>query len=199
MLEYICSVQGCPFGTDYEDVLIKHLSIPHDGPFCPCPIPDCEEFFKDYRSASAHFRRCHDYNTRSCFYSIIIHQGFLCTNPIFVCPICQHDVGTPFGSLAEITRVRGHCQQHEYQQLLQASEALLNAWFFSFGSKAYIYLPKLKGLVPSKEVLLALMILSDINPREVCDRADLKLMGSKLRTSLELDKMGDGIDWDETC
>ncbi|KAE9368212.1 hypothetical protein N431DRAFT_414487 [Stipitochalara longipes BDJ] len=70
----ICSIPGCPFGTDDNDVMNAHLSIHHDGPFCPCPIPSCHWVSQDYDSASAHLDRDHDHDTRQCFRHEIASQ-----------------------------------------------------------------------------------------------------------------------------
>jgi len=87
-------------------------------------------------------------------------------------------------------KFRNHCQKHDYQRLLRASDKLLDAWAFSFGLRDSIWLPKLGRFELSRDGVLAYMILPDTELEKIRSKADLEKMGSKLRNSLELGKDG---------
>jgi hypothetical protein len=89
--EYICSIPGCPFGADGKHTMDAHLSIHHDGPFCPCPIPGCQRVSEDYDSASTNLACEHDYDTRQRFKKEIESQY-------------QHPYGCFFFSARSVTR-----------------------------------------------------------------------------------------------
>jgi hypothetical protein len=59
LARYICGMEGCPFGTDDKASMSGHSSIPHDGPFCPCPFLNCEMVSEDWLSVSRHLSRAH--------------------------------------------------------------------------------------------------------------------------------------------
>jgi len=178
MCNYICSVRGCPFGTDDKAVISSHLSIPHNGPFCPCPVSNCGEISKDWQSASSHFLREHDYITRQSFSS-----GSPSYQNFFVCPICHHEIQD-----ANKYNVRDHCQTHDYQQRLRSSQALLNAWTFSFGPEAYIDVWRNRDCSQSREAALAYIILPPTEFKKLRSNEDLDQAGLKLRTAFELSK-----------
>ena len=178
---HICNVQGCPFGTDDKDAMDHHLSIPHEGPFCPCPIPNCGAVSRDWESASNHLTREHDYTSKESFKDEI-HKQHLRRDGIFVCPICSHEV-----EYAGQFKVRNHCQKHSYQQLLQASTALLHAWTFCLGPKVELRFDLWKVTLTGDEIL-AYIILPSEELEKSCNKADFEQAGAKLRASIELSK-----------
>ena len=125
---YICSIEGCPFGTDDEACMSSHESIPHDGPFCPCPIPDCQVVCEDWSSVSEHLARAHDYITKQRFREAIRSQKHHFRVQCLCAQYVSHEMNGPTSP-----EVRDHWQTHNPEQRLQGWEAILNAWVFAFG------------------------------------------------------------------
>ncbi|KAN0098942.1 hypothetical protein V8E51_014605 [Hyaloscypha variabilis] len=180
--KYICSIPGCPFGANNKDHMNAHLSIHHDGPFCPCPIPSCQTVSQNYESASTHLAREHDYTTRSRFTSEIYRQSLDSYEGIFLCPICHKEMDR-----AKRTEesARLHCQKHDHQELLRVPEALMKAWNFSFGSLMTHGSGQLKI---TGDMILPYIILSYEEREKLHTEADFEQALAKIRAAVEPSK-----------
>jgi uncharacterized C2H2 Zn-finger protein len=178
---YICSIQGCPFGTDHEATMSSHMSIPHDGPFCPCPIPNCGAIFHDWLSVSEHLAREHNYISRKRFNEEIRNHSLHYWQAIFVCPICHNKITGFYGQ-----KVEDHCQKHERQQLLQFSNELLDTWTFSLGPTMGLYLATYQIHTLTANKLFAYVVLSAEELLKLHNEADLEQAGAKMRAATEL-------------
>jgi hypothetical protein len=176
---FICSVPGCPFGTGDKDAINAHLSIHHDGPFCPCPIPSCQRVSQDYNSAVMHLAREHDYDTRKSFEKEIYSQHLSLMDDIFLCPICHKEV-----KQASKYNVRDHCLKHNHQELLRGSEALIKAWTFSFGSITH----GREYLTITGDMIVPYIILPDRKREELRTKADFEQAVARIRAAIELSK-----------
>jgi hypothetical protein len=176
----VCSIPGCPFGTNHKDAMDEHLSIHHDGPFCPCPIPGCPKVSQDHDSAFTHLARKHDYNTRMHSWLEIMKQC-LSSDGIFLCPICQKEMGRARGTPSS---ARLHCQKHDHQELLRFSEALMKAWTFSFGSITH----GPERLTITGDMILPYIILSDEEIEKLHTKADFEQALAKIRAAIEHSK-----------
>jgi hypothetical protein len=176
---FICSVPGCPFGTSNKDAINAHLSIHHDGPFCPCPIPSCQRVSQDYGSAFTHLAREHDYDTRQRFQKEINSQNLRAWNFMFICPICHNEIkrATPYSAAL-------HCRKHDHQELLRVSEALMKAWTYSFGS--IIHGPE--QLTITGDIILPYIILPKKEIKKLCTKADFEQAVARIRAAIELSK-----------
>jgi uncharacterized C2H2 Zn-finger protein len=185
---YICSVEGCPFGTDDEACMSSHESIPHDSPFCTCPIPDCHVVYEDWSSVSGHLARAHDYITRQRFKEAIVSQRHNPDLAIIICQICSHEIinQTP-------REVRDHLKTHSLEQRLQCWEAILNAWIFAVGPKVrlkwelgtFFYG---RGVTLTGDMTFAYFNLSDEKLSNLITKEDLIREGKKLRPSFDEQK-----------
>jgi uncharacterized C2H2 Zn-finger protein len=190
---YICSIEGCPFGTDDEACMSSHESIPHDGPFCTCPIPDCQVVYEDWSSVSEHLARAHDYITRQRFKEAIVSQRHSPDLATFMCPICPHEMtrSLPHG-------LRSHWQTHNPEQRLQGWEAVLNTWDFAFASKKLLWwdlgepgnLFARRNITLTGDIVLAYLNLSDGELRKLTTNEDIMREGKRLRASFEQMKNG---------
>jgi hypothetical protein len=178
---YICSILGCPFDTDDKDAMDAHLSIHHDGPFCPCPIPSCQRVSQDYDSASTHLAREHDYDTRQHFQKEITSQFLWAYNHIFICLICHNEIKSVW---AGDYPARLHCQKHDHQELLRVSEDLVKAWTFSYG-------PITRGserLTITRDMIVPYIILPDKEMEKLRTKADFEQAVARIRAAVELSK-----------
>lgn len=175
---YICSIPGCPFGTDNEDIMDAHLLIPHQGPFCPCPIPSCQRVSQDYDSASTHLGLEHDYDTRQCFY-FEIYRHFDSHYNIFLCPICHNKIKP---ACERDSSARLHCQKHDYQELLPASNALMKAWTFAFGPITH----GRNELRITGDMILPYIILPNKELEKLLTKADFEQAIARIRAAIEL-------------
>lgn len=187
---YICNVEGCPFGSDDECTMSSHRSIPHEGPLCPCPIPTCNATFKDWLSVGSHIARAHDFITRKSFDEVIRSQKHYYNACHIVCPICQDEIMNAYTS-----QFRDHCQTHRYQELLQASDRLLSAWVFAFGTKESLGSHRLKHpdgeyywetITPEDNKILAYLISPDDEFKNLLRNPDFEEAGAKLRAAINL-------------
>ncbi|PMD41860.1 hypothetical protein L207DRAFT_511623 [Hyaloscypha variabilis F] len=181
LARYICSIPGCPFGTYNKDHMNAHLSIHHDGPFCPCPIPSCQRVSQDYESAFTHLAREHDYNTRSRFRSEVYRQSLEVYDGIFLCPICHKEMDRARRT-EESAGV--HCQKHDHQELLRVPEALIKAWNFAFGSITH----GPKKLEITGDMILPYIILSYEERKKLHTEADFEQALAKIRAAIEPSK-----------
>ncbi len=179
---FICSVPGCPFGTHDKDAINEHLSIHHDGPFCPCPITGCQRVFQDYKSAVMHLAREHDYDTRESFKKEIYSQCLSAENAIFLCPICYKEV-----KQASIYTVRDHCRKHGHEELLRDSEALMKAWTFSLGSITH----SSEYLRITGDMIVPYIILPERKRGELRTKAGFEQAVARIRAGIELSKNHD--------
>ena len=177
----ICSIPGCPFGTDDKDAMNAHLSIHHDGPFCPCPIPSCQRVSHDYNSAFTHLAREHDYDTRQRFMKEVESQSLSAYDIIFLCPICHNEIRRDWGTKYS---ARLHCQKHNHQELLRVSEALVKAWTFSFGSKTH----GRERLTITGDMILPYIILSGEELKKLHTKADFEQAMARIRAAVEPSK-----------
>ena len=184
--KYICNVPGCPFGTDEKDAMQEHLATPHDGPFCPCPIKDCEVVSQDWDSASTHLAAAHDHATRQLFQQQI-HSQHLYPAIAFVCPVCHHET-----KHAREWNVREHYQTHSRQKLLLASESLLTAWIFAFGEDVQLSF-KLWEFTLTGTELLPYIILPSKETDKFRIKADFEQAGTQLKVALEAMKFEGAI------
>lgn len=183
---YTCNIPGCPFGTSFERAMSEHLSIPHDGPFCPCPIPSCREVLGDFQSAQIHLYQTHDFDTRQRFANEVESQNLGSDGTYFVCPVCHHEI-TGYRLSVEV-----HCKKHTLEQFLKVSEALLTAWKFAFGSRYTI--PLHSGRCrPNIDGLLAYLTLSGKDLRKLSNQVLLEEAGERLRASLEVPNIKRGL------
>jgi uncharacterized C2H2 Zn-finger protein len=183
---HICSIEGCPFGTDDEACMSSHESIPHDSPFCTCPIPDCHVVYEDWSSVSEHLARAHDYITRQRFRKAIISQRHLPDLARIICPICPHEV-----AMAVPHDVRKHWQIHSPEQRLQGWEAILNAWVFAFRPQASVWgWWKGEKITLTGDVVLSFLDLSNEELGKFGTNEDFMREGKRLRASYELMKNG---------
>ena len=189
--KHICSIQGCPFGTDDEATLLGHLSNPHNGPSCPCPIPSCGGTSQDWLSLSRHLARAHDYVTRDRFWrELQAHRQYVSCGTV-LCPICDHEI-------IEVMplKVRAHWQKHNHEQRLQASEALTEAVVFALGQNLLLWvdlLGKVYGKAPivlNHDMFFPYMILPDEELNKLRTNEDFKRAGAELRAAIELRKNG---------
>jgi uncharacterized C2H2 Zn-finger protein len=189
--EYICSIQGCPFGTDDEATMLGHLSNPHKGPSCPCPIPSCGETFQDWLSTSMHLARAHDYVTRNNFWLEISRQKHTSRRGTVVCPICDHGIID-----AHLLKVRAHLLKHEHEQRLLALETLAEAVVFALGLDYLLYEDRLgkpfQGgwMRLNGDKFFLHMILPDEELNKLRTNEDFKRAGAELRAAIELRKIG---------
>jgi hypothetical protein len=178
---YICSIPGCPFGTVDKDAMDAHLSIHHDGPFCPCPIPSCQRVSQDYDSASTHLAREHDYDTKQRFRKEIYSQHLRVINSIFLCPICHYEIKSLWvGGYS----ARLHCQKHDHQELLRVSEDLVKAWTFSYGPITH----GSERLTLTGDMIVPYIILPDKEMKKLRTKADFEQAVARIRAAVELSK-----------
>lgn len=185
---YLCRIQGCRFGTDSILYLSNHMFLVHDGPPCPCPIPNCEAVFQDWEMTPKHVARDHDHATRIQFEDEI-RKLDLGTSDTFSCPICHHEV-----EYACDLSVRDHCREHDKQQLLCASKTLLDSWSFSLGpptTPSYWLIGNKRTSLTTENKFLAFILLSWAEQQDFSfsDEA-FEQAGAKLRASMELSKDG---------
>jgi uncharacterized C2H2 Zn-finger protein len=191
LANYICSIEGCPFGTGDEDCMSSHESIPHDGPFCTCPIPDCQVVHEDWSSVSDHLARAHDYITRQRFRESIVSQQHNPELATIMCPICPHEI-----IKAKLHEVRDHWQTHSPEQRLQGWEEILNTWVFAFGPNQSLMWWDSNGLFWKRNITLtgdmalAYLDLSDEELNKVTTNEEFMREGKRLRTCFELRKSG---------
>jgi uncharacterized C2H2 Zn-finger protein len=188
LASHICSIEGCPFGTDDEACISSHESIPHDGSICTCPIPDCQVVYEDWSSVSEHLARAHNYITRQRFKEAIVSQRHDPDLAIIICQICSHEIinQTP-------REVRDHLKTHSLEQRLQCWEAILNAWIFAVGPKVplkwelgtFFYG---RGLTLTGDMTLAYFNLSDEELSNLITKEDFIREGKKLRPSFDEQK-----------
>jgi hypothetical protein len=189
--KYICSIQGCPFGTDDEATMLGHLSNPHNGPSCPCPIPSCRETFQDWLSTSRHLSRAHDYVTRDRFWEKLETRKHCAYWGTVLCPICDHEIID-----ASLLKARAHWQKHDYEQRLQALEALTEAVVFALGPYHSLYGDLLgkryqRGSIKlSGDKVFPYMILPDEELNKLRTNEDFERAGAELRAAIELRKNG---------
>lgn len=190
LARYICSIEGCPFGTDDEACMSSHESIPHDGPFCPCPIPDCQLVCEDWSSVSYHLAGAHDYVTKERFREAIVRQRHSSCTKTILCLICSKEMINP-----GLSEVRHHWQTHSPEQRLQGSEAILNACFFAFGPKMMVTW-KLEArkrsvyITLTGDMALAYLNSSDEELSKLTTKEDTMREGERLRASFELSRNG---------
>ncbi|CZR60750.1 uncharacterized protein PAC_10646 [Phialocephala subalpina] len=186
--EYLCSIQGCKFGAYNVVYLSNHMSLAHNGPPRPCPIPNCEAVFQDWQMAPKHLARDHNHTTRMQFEDEIRKLHFD-LDESFSCPICQHEV-----EHASHRSVHDHCQEHDKQQLLCASKTIFDAWSFSLGPRTVLVYAEgnFKDiLLTTENKLLASIVLSDEERRALGDSGEaFEQAGAKLRASMDLSKDG---------
>lgn len=188
---YICSIQGCPFGTDDEATMLGHLSNPHNGPSCPCPIPNCGKTFQDWLSTSRHLAQAHDHDTRVRFQREIRLQKQKMNCGTVLCPICEHEIFD-----ARLLKVRAHWQKHNHEQRLQASEALTEAVVSALGSYTFLHEDHLGKPYRGPSIRLygdkffPYMILPDEELNKLRTDKDFERAGAELRAAIELCKNG---------
>jgi hypothetical protein len=189
--KYICSIQGCPFGTDDKATMLGHLSNPHNGPSCPCPIPSCGGTSQDWLSLYRHLARAHDYVTRHRFFwELKAHRQFVSSGTVS-CPICDHEIID-----ANLEKVRAHWQKHNHEQSLQASEALTEAVVFALGPDQSLYRDLLGkryeggSIRLNDDKLFPYLSLPDEELIKLRTDEDFKRAGAELRAAIELRKKG---------
>jgi hypothetical protein len=189
--KYICSIQGCPFGTDDEATMLDHLSNPHDGPSCPCPIPSCGGTSQDGLSLSRHLARAHDYVTRNRFFrELDAHRQYVSCGTV-LCPICDHEIID-----VNPLKVRAHWQKHNHEQCLQASEALTEAVVFAMGPDQLLYCDLLGKRYEGGPIRLngdkffLYLSLPDEELIKLRTNEDFERAGAELRAAIELRKKG---------
>ena len=185
---YLCSIQGCRFGEYTIFALSNHMSLAHDGPALPCPIPNCQAVFQDWYMTSEHLARDHDHATKIQF-GDVIEKRDLSIASTFSCPICHHEV-----KHAWHMRVKDHCREHNKQQILRASKTLFDAWSFSLEPLTISIYEEgdfKKISLTTENQLLAYILLSDTEQRRLgsSDEA-FEQAGAKLRASMELSNDG---------
>ncbi|KAH8784420.1 hypothetical protein BGZ57DRAFT_852223 [Hyaloscypha finlandica] len=189
--KHICSIQGCPFGTDDEATMLGHLSNLHNGPSCPCPIPSCGGTFQDWLSLSRHLARAHDYATRCRFARELQAHRHDAYKVTVLCPICDHEIID-----ANIEKVRAHWQKHNHEQCLQASEAITEAVVFALGPNKLLYCDLLekryKGwpIRLNGDKLFPYLNLPDEELNKLDTNGDFERAGAELRAAIELRKKG---------
>jgi hypothetical protein len=126
-LEHLCTHPGCPFGTKSSTDRDKHLLIPHDGPHCSCPIPECKTVYRNWDAVRQHLAADHNNTTRRVVKDVLDSQGFKYWAMAFTCPIlsCRQVFNWEY-------ETRLHYQKHDFATLLSAAEAVVNAWRFTF-------------------------------------------------------------------
>ena len=179
--EYICSIPECPFGADDKDNMDAHLTIHHDGPFCPCPIPSCQRVSQDYNSAITHLAREHDYDTRIRFRKEIYSQRLSPEDAIFLCPICHKEV-----KQASQYNVRDHCLKHNHQELLRVSEALVKTWTFSFGPITHGH--GLEQFTITGNMILPYIFFPNRRIQRLDTKTDLEQAVARIRVAIERNK-----------
>lgn len=135
LFAYLCGQRGCPFGTKRSVSMDEHLLIRHDGPHCPCPIPDCGTIHKDWEAVAQHLASYHSSSTRKAFSKAVHDQGFGYYYVVFTCPIphCHQTTGKHDWHWNAARLARRHCNElHKFEDLLSAAESLVRAWRFSF-------------------------------------------------------------------
>lgn len=164
------------------------MSLAHDGPPRPCPIPNCEAVFQDWEMTPKHLARDHDHSTRMQFKDELWRLNFR-SYGTFSCPICHYE--------PEYTchvSVLSHCQEHDKQQLLRASKTLFDAWSFSLGPPTTLTHRKYGYediSLATKNKLLAGILLSDTEWSALGGNDEaLEQAGAKLRASMEVSKDG---------
>lgn len=165
-LQYLCKRSGCPFGTNTSGVMDEHLLIPHDGPHCPCPIPDCQTICKTWEAVAQHCAAGHSDTTRFSFQGEIYEQGFDNWNSAFTCPVsgCLY-VSKRYVRYAEtlLASARDHCQRHNFEELLAVAMLLVDAWRACAGNW-YLRVPFLKielGKPTSNQIFASLAFSDD--------------------------------------
>lgn len=173
-LKYLCKQPGCPFGTNTSTAMDKHLLIPHNGPYCPCPGLDCPIVCKTWEAVDQHLVVGH---TRSAFStSYLWNQGFSFTWR-FVCPIpsCLHICKSSYHDTTIQNRARHHCQQHSFEDLLANARLLADAWRSSIGD-CFLWI---KGVqrdesAPTNNQIFATLAFPDTLLQRVTTLADLE-------------------------
>jgi uncharacterized C2H2 Zn-finger protein len=185
MAAYVCTIQGCPFSTNNKATMSSHASTPHNGPYCPCPIPTCAVVFQDEQSAQKHLAREHDYTTRHLFGNQIRDQCLDKLEGTFVCPICHHEIQCPYQG-----RALDHCRKHDPQQLLQASEALSKTWIFSHGPNLHFWFGVTPYTIPvTGDNILAYIFMPDKEFKCLRNKQEFEQTSAKFRASIELGKV----------
>jgi hypothetical protein len=189
--KYICSIQGCPFGTDDEATMLGHLSNLHNGPSCPCPIPSCGGTSQDWLSLSRHLARAHDYVTRDRFWrELHAHRQYAYCGTV-LCPICDHEIVE-----VNLLKVRAHWQKHNHEQCLQASEALTEAVVFALGPGQSLYWDLLGQRYEGAPIWLIddkifpYLSLPDEELIKLRTNEDFERAGVEFRAAIELRKKG---------
>jgi hypothetical protein len=172
MCHYLCQRPGCPFGTNKSEVMNEHLLIPHNGPHCPCPMPECQTICKSHDAVALHLAVSHSCGSRQVSREILFDQGFFVGRSAFTCPIlgCLHICKASWNDGV----ARSHCQMHSFDDLLAVAVPLVNAWRFCWegqrlwiGSKIYCPTPTsnqiFTHLAFSDEELRAVKSLADVN------------------------------------
>lgn len=178
--KYTCNIPGCPYGTLYEEAMSEHLSIPHDGPFCPCPIPGCREVSEDLKSAKMHLCAAHDCDTRHRFEDEVRRQNLIGCGYYFACPVCPDKLIIYGGA------IESHCENHGLEELLKVSEALLTAWKFAFGPKYAVHIGGKLWCQPNIDGLIAYLTLPQEDRAKLDTQALLEEAGARLRASVEV-------------
>jgi hypothetical protein len=169
---FICEILGCPFGTNSHDDMITHSSIPHEGPHCPCPMPDCEQIFRDWSTTSAHLARSHDANDRKAHDKELLSQGFWWRNSVFICPICKFKIKILLNKVSCDEKIRDHCRAHSVDLLKLNEKELVSA--FARSNRRTLWYPRMPLLDPaSDEQVFAYLIWPKEKLLEVWNMGEL--------------------------
>jgi hypothetical protein len=133
-LEHLCTHPSCPFGTKSSTDWDEHILIPHDGPHCPCPIPECKTVCRNWDALRQHLGADHNWSMRSAARDVLHSQGFKYWVVTFTCPVLScRQVVCDFGRYSDLAyQIRLHYQKHDFATLLSAAESVVNAWRFTF-------------------------------------------------------------------
>jgi hypothetical protein len=144
--EYMCQIAGCPFGTNSSTVMKIHNSTPHQGPYCVCPMPDCDKVLPDWNTTAAHLARQHDAAQRKVHDKELLDQGFWWRSSVFTCPICKIEIKIMLNKVSCDEKIRSHCTVHSSQELTESSKELVQAFVLSNRRKLwYPRMPLLEG------------------------------------------------------
>lgn len=146
---FICDVPGCPFGTDSRDDMDDHGTIPHEGAYCPCPMPNCPQIFQDWGSASAHLARSHDADDREAHEKKLLNQGFWWRNSVFTCPICKVEIKILLNKASCDEKIRDHCSRHETEFLDFYKGELVRT--FASSNRRRLWYPRMPLLNPATD------------------------------------------------
>ena len=147
--EFICQIRGCQFGTNSFQIMSRHLSIPHSGSHCTCPMPGCQEVFQDWGEVSTHLARSHDAAMRKTYDKELLDQGFWWRSSVFTCPICKQEIRVLLNKVSCDEKIREHCSAHDPQLLKNFSKELVHA--FASSNRRILWYPRMPLLQPATD------------------------------------------------